>query len=67
MNLKGRLHLLEGKAGLVDQHDNVLQVTRGTARKIAFVLQRGLDEPAGPAAQAAIKIARLLTLREKLA
>lgn len=65
MTMKGRLQRLERVLGPSILQDSVSPDMRSIARRIAFVLHCGLQEPAGPAAEAALAIARALKSPEQ--
>lgn len=65
MTLKGRIQRLERVGGPSILRDSISPDMRSVARRIAFVLHCGLHEATGPSREAAIKIARLLSSREK--
>jgi hypothetical protein len=68
MTLKGRLYLLERKAEPTNSEDSASLDMRLLARKIAFVLNCGIEEPNGSASEAARAIAlTLLAVRDKRA
>jgi hypothetical protein len=65
MTLKGRLERVEKVAGPSVFQDSVSPDMRSVARRIAFVLHCSLQEPTGPAAEAALAIARALKSPEQ--
>lgn len=65
MTLKGRIQRLERVAGPSILLDSVSPDMRSVARRIAFVLHCGIQEPSGPAAESALAIARALESPEQ--
>lgn len=65
MSQKRRLDKLERVAGPSALLESSTPDMRSVARAVSFILQRGIHERTGPAAEAALRIARLLKAAEE--
>jgi len=65
LSLKRRLDRLEQQRGQSALLESTSPDMRSLARSVSFILQRGIQERTGSAAEAALRIARLLKAAEE--